>query len=204
MACFHQGYLEWRIRFTSILIRITDLGAAQIGKPKSLQFSLNFMIKTLYIIPGWEDTCDQTEYRNLGKAAEDAGFQVVFKNVDWKKPLSPQAFEIESDAIIFGFSLGAILAWLVAQKYECQHLILASMTPHYSFVDPLIKKELVNLAGNEFVEDIISNLDSYNKAHKQTIIYGDKENEMADILVQNTDHEINAEYIKVVIKLLIQ
>ena len=33
-------------------------------------------------------------------------------DIDWKRPLSAQMFSVEEDAVIVGFSLGAILAWL--------------------------------------------------------------------------------------------
>jgi len=41
-----------------------------------------------------------------------------------------------------------------------------------------------------------------HKARKQTIIYGAKEGEKADILVKNTEHEITDNYIKEILKLL--
>lgn len=160
------------------------------------------MKKILYIIPAWEDTCRLKPYKLLKKAAEDKGYTVVYKNVNWKKPLSGQIFAVEKEAIIFGFSLGAILGWLVAQQYPCRHLILASMTPHDSFNDPKIKKLLIEVTGEQFVADINANLKEKHQAKKQTLIYGDKEEEKADILVANTQHELTPNYIKVIERLL--
>lgn len=154
------------------------------------------MSKTLYIIPGWEETTRRRPYQLLRKMAQEKGYEVVFKNVDWKKPLSGQIFDVPENAVIFGFSLGAILAWLVAQNKPCRHLILASMTPHYSFTDSGIKKSLVDLAGVPFVEDVISHLKIYHQAQKQTTMYGAIEGGSADILVPDTEHELTANYIK--------
>jgi len=103
-----------------------------------------FMNNILYIIPGFDDSTHREPYQKLGKMAAEKGHRVVYKDVDWKKPLSEQVFYVEKNAVIFGFSLGAILAWLVAQKYECRLLILASMTPHASFVDAEIKQALID------------------------------------------------------------
>lgn len=153
-------------------------------------------MKILHIIPGWEDTSDRESYQKIGTVAGKKGYEVVYNNMDWKKPLSPQVFDVSEDAVVFGFSLGAILARLVAQKNPCKHLLLASMTPDYSWKDNDIKKALVDLAGSEFVEDVIENLKIENLAQKQTVFYGDKEGEKADVLVANTDHELNDEYIK--------
>ncbi len=156
------------------------------------------MKKVLYIIPGWRETCRRKPYKEIARIAEEKGYEVVCKNVDWDKTLSSQLFSIEKDDIIFGFSLGAILAWMVAQEYQCRHLILSSMTPHRSFKDPKDKKALIDLINSKFVNDVIHNLGRKHKAKKQTIIYGDKEEEPGDILVLNTGHELSNNYISVI------
>jgi hypothetical protein len=158
--------------------------------------------KIIYIIPGLRELCDSKSYRLLVSAAEENGYEVVCKNVDWEKPLSLQVFAVPREAVVFGFSLGAILAWLIAQKYPCRHLLLASMTPHYSFTDPKIRKALVDLMGKEFVDDIIDHLKPKHKAKKQTILYGDREDEKADVLVPNTGHRLNARYIKEIAEII--
>ncbi|MDD2935207.1 MAG: hypothetical protein PHX25_01910 [Candidatus Pacebacteria bacterium] len=160
------------------------------------------MKKTLYIIPGFEETCRRRPYQALSKIAKEKGYDVVFKNVDWKQKLSEQAFCVAEDDIIFGFSLGAVLAWLVAQDNKCKHIILASMTPHYSWSDKKIKKALVDLLGLKFVNDVIKKLDMKHQAKKQTIMYGDLEDEKGDIIVPKTEHELTENYIKEIKKLL--
>jgi hypothetical protein len=69
-----------------------------------------------YIIPGWEETCRRKQYQNLAKEMEDLGFDIVFKNINWKEKLSKQIFNIEPNSILFGFSMGALLARLIAKK----------------------------------------------------------------------------------------
>jgi len=160
------------------------------------------MKKIIYIIPGWEETCRRKPYKLLAKIAENKGYEVVFKNVDWSRPLSLQIFQVPKNAVVFGFSLGAVLAWLVAQDYKCRHIILASMTPYYSWKTPKIKKALIDLAGSKFVNDVAKNLNLKHKAKKQTIIYGDLEEEPGDILVTNTEHELNENYIKEIARIL--
>lgn len=160
------------------------------------------MNKKIYIIPGWQETTRRKCYRELAKIAESKKYEVVFKNVDWTKNFSEQIFDVEKNSVIFGFSLGAVLAFLVAQKYDCKKLILASATPHYSFSDKKIKKALVDLIGKKIVDDVIKNLKTKTKAEKVVTIYGDKEGERADILVKNTDHEITENYLKVLNKIL--
>ncbi len=154
------------------------------------------MKKILYIIPGWKSTSSEKPYVLLAKAAQEKDYKVVFKDIDWKKSLSSQIFTVPKDAVVFGFSLGAILAWLVAQKSACRLLILASMTPHYSFERSDIKKDLIDTTGHGLVDDVIAHLKPFNKAEKQITLYGDEEGELADILVPNTEHELTNNYIK--------
>lgn len=161
------------------------------------------MKQKLYIIPGWEDTCDDAQYVLLSSMAVKKGYEIVCKNVNWKKPLSEQVFAVDKNAVIFGFSLGALLAALIAQKYPVRHLILASITPEHNFTDPTIRKELAELIGENLVVDIEKNLTKTNKAAKQTILYGGLEGESAaDIFVPNTEHELTTAYLDEVQKLL--
>ncbi|MHB1330740.1 MAG: hypothetical protein ACYCY6_02120 [Minisyncoccota bacterium] len=160
------------------------------------------MNKVLHIIPGWEDSCKNEQYQKLVDAAKARGYEAVCHDVDWKKPLSKQIFAVGENDAVFGFSLGAVLAWLIAQRHVCGHLILASTTLHKSFSDPDDIKALTELAGSEFVNDIIKNLSQTNKAKRQTVMYGALEGELADILVPNTEHELSDAYIEEVSKLL--
>lgn len=161
------------------------------------------MKKILYIIPGWEESCRRKPYQALANVARNKGYEVVFNNVNWHERLSPQVFPVPKNAVVFGFSLGAVLAWLVAQSSPCRHLILASMTPHYSWEDKKIKKALIDLVGSKFVNDVIKNLDpKKHQAKKQTIIYGDQEDESGDILVPDTGHELKDNYIKALERIL--
>lgn len=160
------------------------------------------MKKLLYIIPGWQEHGNDAPYQQLANAAQEKGYEVVCPDVDWRTPLSQQIFPVTQDSVVFGFSLGAILARLVAQQHPCRHLILASMTPDHNFINPEIKKALVDLVGKEFVDDIIGSLASTNQAEKQTTLYGELEKEPADILVLHTEHELNDAYIKEIVKLL--
>lgn len=160
------------------------------------------MNKYFYIIPGWSESSKYKIYQSLARAAEKEGYKVVFYEIDWNKTLSSQLFPVQKNSIIFGFSLGAIFARLIAQKYECKKLILASMTPLYSFKDKKIKKALIELLNKKFVEDISKNLRTKHRAGSQVIIYGDREDEKGDIIVSRTGHRLNSRYVQEVIKLL--
>ena len=86
-------------------------------------------MRKLYIIPGWRETCRRKPYQLLASRAKQKGYQVELININWEKNLLEQVFPVPPSAVVVGFSLGAILARLVAQKFSCKLIILASMTP---------------------------------------------------------------------------
>jgi hypothetical protein len=160
------------------------------------------MNKIIYIIPGFMETCRRKPYQLLANKARQKGYEVVFKNVDWEKKLSPQVFTVPKNSVIFGFSLGAVLGRLVAQNSSCTHLILASMTPLRDFEGGKTKKTLSDFLGLKYVNDVRDHLNLKHRARKQTLLYGDKEEEPGDILVPNTQHELNTAYIREISKLI--
>lgn len=161
------------------------------------------MNKTLHIIPGYKETCRRKPYQKIRKLAEEKGYEVSCVNIDWNKKITKQFFSVNRDDVIFGFSLGAILGRLVAQDYSCGKLILASMTQLECFrKEGEMKKALVDLLGKPFVDDVSKRLKPRHKAKKQIILYGDKEDEKADVLVKDTEHELTGNYIREVGKLL--
>lgn len=160
------------------------------------------MMKIIYIIPGWKEYSRYKIYQSLVASAKEKGYDAIFYEIDWNRQLSSQIFSVQKDAVIFGFSLGAILARLIAQEYACRKLILASMTPFHSFKDKKMKKELADLFGRAFVEDISKKLHTKHRARSQMIIYGDREEESGDIIVPRTGHRLNARYIKEIVGLL--
>lgn len=158
-------------------------------------------MKKLYVIPGWRETCRRRQYQKLAKAARARGFDVVFRNVDWDQKLSGQTFKVEEDAVLFGFSLGAILARLIAQEHRCRLVILASMTPLRHFRGGAQEQILVDAVGRKLVADVKEHLKPRTKSRK-LLMYGDKEGERADVTVRNTDHEITGSYIKEILRLV--
>lgn len=159
------------------------------------------MNKKIYIIPGWQETCRRKQYQKLKQALKQKGYNVILKNIDWNQKLSKQIFEIEKESILFGFSMGAILAYLIAQKYKCKLVILASMTPMRHFKGGDQENILIDVIGKEIVLDIKKHLESKIKT-KKVLMYGDKENEKADVVIKNTDHQISDNYIKEILKIV--
>jgi len=79
------------------------------------------MKKIIYIIPGYGENCKLVRYQKLAKTIETLGYTIKFVNPNWYKPISEQIFPIENNAIVLGFSFGAVIAYLVVKKYSCKN-----------------------------------------------------------------------------------
>ena len=91
------------------------------------------MTKTIYIIPGYGETCSEARYKKLASVLRLKGYEVEQIKIDWKKPLSANMFEPLKDSTIVGFSFGAVLAYLIAKKYPLEKIILCSLSPLHKF-----------------------------------------------------------------------
>ena len=159
------------------------------------------MKNKLYIIPGHGQTTRLKPYQEIFKHASKK-YDVVMINPKWKRSLSSQIFLTTKNDIIFGFSLGALLAYMVAQKYPHKKVIAASMSPILELPDKIIRQlgkkkyldfkkfkyggvKVVSLCGEFEINEIKKN----NKKLK-------------GLVIPDTGHELTKQYIKSIYKLL--
>ena len=155
-----------------------------------------FVKSNFYIISGWYDTTGRAPYQRISEIATMKGYKVVKVNPEWDEPLSDQIFPVTKDDVIFGFSMGAILACTVGRKYPYKKLILASMTPVLDLSRPTL-----NMLGKEISNDCKKFKYGGLKA---TYFYGEKEideslnriKKFGIKVIPNTHHQLNAEYIE--------
>lgn len=165
-------------------------------------------MKKIYIIPGYGETCFEPQYYKLKAVLEKKGYEVVDINPNWYKPLSEQTFRIEPHAILFGFSYGAILAYLIALKYPPKKLILASISPIHSFSRGSLIEEAMAHMSKEMAEDTVDDLKkiqiNLSDVSCETITMAGSEEKMeyANVRVPKTGHKITPEYIEAIKKLV--
>lgn len=154
------------------------------------------MKNNLYIISGWCDTTGRAPYQRLAEIAVCKGYKVVKVNPEWDEALSGQIFPVTKNDVVFGFSMGAILACMVGKKYNCKKIILASMTPVLDLSRPTL-----NMLGKQIANDCKKFKYGGLKA---TYFYGEKEidrsldriKRFGIKVIPNTQHQLNAEYIQ--------
>ncbi len=159
----------------------------------------NKMNKKLYIIPGIGQTCNLTRYRRLEKVARAKGYEVFLVNPDWTLPISKQIFDVDKNSVIFGFSMGAILACLVAKKHDCKMIILASISPlnelDFEEMKDFLTTKMSKKRAEEVTEDLKKIRGSYQKTNTKAIsLAGEFKNTKADIIVPKTGHRYSSLY----------
>ena len=153
-------------------------------------------MKNLYVIPGWCDTTGRKPYYELCEIARKKGYNVIKKNLDWDESLLKQIFPISKNDVIFGFSLGAVFACMIARKYPHKKLIAASMSPVLDLPEQTLK-----ILGKEVAADC--RRFRYGGV-KAVYLYGegeidkslDKIKKMGIKIVPNCCYQLNSEYVQ--------
>jgi len=57
------------------------------------------MKKIIYIIPGWKESSQYKIYQSLVALAKEKGYDAIFYEIDWSRPLSSQIFPVQKDAV---------------------------------------------------------------------------------------------------------
>jgi esterase/lipase len=168
--------------------------------------------KIVYIIPALGDSCSLQKYQKIGSVFILKGYKVNYINPDWYKPLSGEIFKVEKNAVLFGFSFGAVLAYLIAKKYPCRKVFFASLSPIHSFSYKSLVKDFSEHMSKEKAEELSADIKKIkvNLGSLKTpyvTIAGELEKlakgeKVADILVPKTGHQINSHYLNALNKIL--
>lgn len=185
-------------------------------------------MKYLIIIPGFGENGKEKVYKTLSKNAQTNGFEVFILAPEWgKKTISQCVLEAEgkinklnintSKTVLLGFSFGAFIGLDLAKKYSFKKFLCCSCAPY--FKENLIKipSESVKFFGKKMMSDFknfpISKIKNL-KTKKIELFFGEKDWDIAIKtaqkialqnntklqIIKNTGHELNNEYLKVLIK----
>lgn len=166
-----------------------------------------YMNKIIYIIPALGESCVESPYVMLTNALEKKGYTVKQVNPNWYRPLSEQVFKVEEEAVVFGFSFGAVIAYLNAIKYPCRKVIFGSLSPIDTFSYESLVEDYMEYMPKDLAEEISADIKNI-KIDLTTLkvpfvtLAGDKENMQADISVPHTGHHITGPYIECIVKLV--
>ncbi len=164
-------------------------------------------MKTIFLIPGLGENCGYIRYRKLIERLEKKGYRVNRVDPNWYRPLSSCHFKVPKNAILIGFSFGAVITYRIAKDFPCKKAILCSLSPlhKFSFSDLFLDywKRMPKEQARELAKDIKNikiNLEALKTPH--ILLAGEKEKLPADILVPRTGHFMTDQYINAIEKLL--
>lgn len=155
-------------------------------------------------------SCALLQYKQLAEDFYAKGYEVRTIDPDWYKPLSMQIFKVPKNAVIFGFSMGAVLAYLVAKKYPCKKLILASIAPTHTFHQKEFEQFLSTHMEKELATKITKDIRKIRVSLKtlstpSVTFMGELEpmtrgELVPDHLIPKTTHRITKKYREVIMK----
>jgi hypothetical protein len=165
------------------------------------------MKKIIYIIPGLGEHCNLARYKKLTDSLKTVGYTVKKINPNWYRPLSELIFPVEKNAIVFGFSFGAVIAYLTVRKYPCRKVIFGSISPIHAFSFKSLVEEYSEHMSKDLSKEIATDIKNIKISLKElqtpfVTLAGEYEKMKADFYVPSTEHRVNSAYINSICKLL--
>ncbi len=120
------------------------------------------MKHTLYVIPGFGENTKMPDYKAVIKACRLFGYEVIEFNPCWDRSVaSDWILDFErslqknksAKTSIIGFSFGAYVAVLSAQKFKFEKLVLCSLSPYFADNIPEIPEAAWKFFGKRRKQD---------------------------------------------------
>ncbi len=144
-------------------------------------------MKTFFIIPGFKQKSTDSNFVWLEKFLSEKGFRVILVSITWdRKVMSDYVAEFEEffnrnkgkDNYVLGFSYGAVIAFVTAQKLQPKKIFLCSLSPDFKEDLKHQKQWILNYIGKRRVVDTLTR-SGVSIAKKLTVpsvvFYGEKE-----------------------------
>jgi esterase/lipase len=176
------------------------------------------MNKIVYIIPGFHGSANMVQYKRVIAEFKKRGFKTRPIKITWdRRVMSDYIAEFlkqihhnkNDEVYIFGFSLGAMIAFITAKQVKPKVLILGSLSPFFKEDLRFVKKSWKNYLGKNRLKDFekfsFEKIAKQNKKYKAYLLVGEKEdkillrkakktyqvlNDSEMIIVKNARHNI--------------
>jgi esterase/lipase len=146
------------------------------------------MNKIVYIIPGFHGSAKMIRYKRIIAEFRKRGFKTSPIKITWdRRVMSDYVAEFlkqihhnKNDKVyIFGFSLGAMIAFIVAKQVKPKALVLCSLSPFFEEDLRFVKKSWKKYLGKNRLKDFekfsFEKIAKRNKKYKAYLLVGEKE-----------------------------
>lgn len=121
------------------------------------------MVKTLFLIPGFRHQATELQYTWIQERAEELGYVVHPITITWEDRVMSQYVEefmeqferhATSHNVVFGFSFGAVIAFISAARTKPEQLYLCALTPAFKEDQPIPHPGWAKVVGPERLADL--------------------------------------------------
>jgi esterase/lipase len=189
------------------------------------------MVKIVYIIPGFMQNTNLIGYKKIISFFKNQNFKIVPINISWKfKTMKDYLKEFmnqfkrknDDEVFLFGFSFGAMIAFISSKIIKPKMLILCSLSPYFKedlIKSKIAKKEVGKRRFNEFLNYdfnkiakevkcktilIVGKCEPFN-VFKKSLIANKKISNSKLIVVNNAKHDISQnEYLECIKKFILK
>jgi hypothetical protein len=145
--------------------------------------------RVLYIVPGYTENVTSAKYSRIASHAKKLGFEVVRVQPQWKKGWSWQPSYVTAitrairkephEAVLLGFSWGALACFFAAKQVKPSGLILCSLSPwlvedHYH-LEQMCGELYPHLANEQMLKPAGSFASVHGVKAKTVLFIGEKE-----------------------------
>lgn len=184
----------------------------------------------LFIIPGMGEFITDKPYKAISQYAAKDGYEPVAININWDIENVPSDFikeasqRVEETMVaagpdgnfsIMGFSVGALIASILANRFNFKQVFLCSMSPYFGEDIVFLPDDTKEYLGKSFTEDAKLYSFPVEISSEVVFMFGDKDWSMAIekaqkrcenlksngkrfILVSDTGHELTNKYIQTI------
>jgi len=176
------------------------------------------MSKVVYVIPGFTEKVNLKGYQQAIKSFKSKNFKVIPIKISWKYNVMSDyvdqffcqlSHKKSDDVYLFGFSFGAMIAFISAVKLKPKMLFLCSLSPYFMedlmFLRTTLKKyvgkkrinDLKMFSFDKLAKDIrcktllIIGENEYKLVHNRVLDAHKKINKSRIIIINNAKHNIS-------------
>lgn len=139
--------------------------------------------KKLYIVPGFKQSVEDENYKEIVNYAKEVGLEIKPVHVSWNhdidmndyiKEVSEQIPK-ESDDYILGFSFGAYISYLLSKEKRFAGYIFCTISPYFKETIEEIPRRAKEFFGDNFIRSVSDNSLHEGNKSRAWFLVGEKD-----------------------------
>lgn len=161
------------------------------------------MRSVVFIIPGFKDSPNKSEYIKVGKLFKEKDIKTIFIAIPWNRTTISENVDyflkefnkVKADKkYVLGFSFGAVIAFISSTRELFDGQILCSLSPYFQEDLPTLKKSWLDSIGIHRLNDFkhLNNKILSKKVKTNTVLlYGTRESKVMEKRAKDTFNNLS-------------